>query len=193
MNEIGTIILAAGSSSRMSGSKQMLHVNGESLLRKCTRVVKNLEKPALVVLGHDFETHKAEISDMDMDITFNLDWQKGMGSSLKFGLNQLHHNYPTLNGVLITVCDQPHLSTHTLINLIKVFDDEDSIVASYYNQTVGPPVIFGRNYFKELLKIEDHQGAKYLLNKYETKKVSFPEGAIDIDTDREWENFKSEF
>lgn len=193
MNEIGVIILAAGASSRMSGSKQMLHVNGESLLRKCTRVVQNLRCPAVVVLGHDFETHKAEIIDMDVEITFNLDWQKGMGNSIKYGLNHLHHSNPALKGVLITVCDQPHLTTHILIDLIKAFDSEEAIVASYYNNTSGPPVIFGRKYFKELLKIDDHKGAKYLINQHGAKRVNFPEGAIDIDTDREWENFKSGF
>ncbi len=191
MNEIGAIILAAGSSSRMSGSKQLLPVNGESLLRKCTRLVQGLNCPAVVVLGHAYEMHKAEVADLGIGVVFNLDWQKGMGSSLKFGLNHLHQSHPALKGVLITVCDQPYLSADVLHNLIESFEREEDIVASYYANTTGPPVIFGRNYFKELLKIGNDQGANALIKKYGARKVSFPKGAIDIDTDKEWENFNS--
>jgi len=190
VNGIGIIILAAGESSRMNGSKQLLKIGGESLLRRSVTTALHLHCPTVTVLGANFQQHKREIGDLNTEIVFNLDWKKGMGNSLKFGLNHLHHNYPTLEGVVIMVCDQPYLNTEVLYKLIKYFEVGHDIVASSYRDTLGVPVLFGRDYFKELTKIPDEKGAKYLLKKYESYPVQFPEGATDIDTDEDWDAYQ---
>ncbi|MTI19972.1 nucleotidyltransferase family protein [Fulvivirga sp. RKSG066] len=192
MDEIGVIVLAAGESSRMSGSKQLLRVGSESLLRKSTRTAMTLRGPTVVVLGSDYQKHKNEIADLDVEVIFNLDWRKGMGNSLKYGLNHLNHNFPFLEGVIIMVCDQPQLEVNTLYKMIEHYDEQNPIIAATYNGAVGVPVLFSRLYFKELLKIPDDRGAKLLIEKYGAKVVAFPQGEIDIDTDDDWQSYLNE-
>lgn len=90
-----------------------------------------------------------------------------------------------LEGVILTVCDQPFLSSAVLQALLdEVHESGKSIVASAYNGTFGTPVYFGRQYFQDLLALKGRQGAKMLLKKYEAQVASLPfeKGEIDIDT-----------
>ncbi|MDX1629745.1 MAG: nucleotidyltransferase family protein [Fulvivirga sp.] len=192
MEEIGIIILAAGNSSRMSNYKQLLRLDHISLLRRSVNVALSTGLPTVTVLGANFKEHKKQIENMDTEVTFNLDWKKGMGSSLKQGLTYLHKNHPTLHGALFMACDQPMLSTSVLQQMIDAFQKGHDLIAAAYADTFGIPVLFGRKYFKELLKIDDHEGAKILIKKYEAYPVVFPEGAVDIDTDQDWMKFKKE-
>lgn len=189
MDDIGIVVLAAGESSRMSGSKQLLMLNGVSLLQKSVTTAIATGAPVVTVLGANFKNHKNEIARLRTEIVFNLDWKKGMGSSLKKGLHHLHSENPNLSAVIFIVCDQPKLEPIVLYNLIDTFKNKGGVVASSYNGTLGVPAIFSRDYFKELLKIEDEQGAKPLLNKFEAIGVPFSDGALDIDTDQDWQNF----
>jgi molybdenum cofactor cytidylyltransferase len=49
-------------------------------------------------------------------------------------------------------------------------------------------------FFPELLALETHQGAKYLIRKYTKKaaRVSFSQGVIDIDTPKDYEQLQQE-
>ena len=64
-----------------------------------------------------------------------------------------------------------------------------TIIASSYAATLGIPAVFDRSCFKELLALDDKNGAKeiILLNRERVAEVSFPEGKIDIDTAAELE------
>lgn len=186
MNNIGVIILAAGSSSRMTGSKQLLHFKGETLLRKSVRTALSVSDKVVVVLGQHYLIHQHELGGLPVDYHFNLDWNKGMGNSLKFGLAQLHKSNPDLEAVIIMVCDQPFVSEKLLQALIDAYNENHSIVTSFYSGTKGVPALFDRQYFKKLLKIPDKKGAKVLFSKYPTHTVTFNEGSIDIDTDDDW-------
>ena len=87
---IGILLLAAGSSSRMGQSKQLLPIAGEQLLLKSTRVAMESEAEiVMVVLGANELAHRKIIEQLPVEITVNTEWQKGMGSSLKQGLTQL--------------------------------------------------------------------------------------------------------
>ena len=143
----------------------------------------------VTVLGANYSEIKKDIRNLNTHAIFNLDWNKGMGNSLKFGLQELNKLQPRLTAAIIMVCDQPFLDHTTLTKLIKAYEEGNTIVATSYNGTTGVPVLFDRRYFKEILKIDDHSGAKVLLNKYEIFSVPFPQGHIDIDTPLDWENF----
>lgn len=189
MNDIGIVVLAAGESSRMSGSKQLLMLNGASLLKRSVATATSTGAHVVTVLGANFKEHKKQISSLYTGIVFNLDWKKGMGSSLKKGLHYLHTQNPDLSAVIVMVCDQPQLSTEVLQKLVEEFRKDNTIVASSYNGTLGVPAIFGRDHFKDLLKIDDQQGAKPLLQKYDAVGMPFHGGDLDIDTDQDWQQF----
>lgn len=193
--KVHTIILAAGNSSRMGQSKQLLKINDEELLVRTVKTVAAsglLNTEITVVLGSNYEQHRDIISPLNVNIEHNMDWTNGMGSSLKYGLKKIMEQKPA--GVLILVCDQPLLTPEHIQSIIHQFQTSpQSIVASHYNNTNGVPAIFPSSLFEQLLMIADDQGAKKVLQQNQNSLISvdFPDGAIDLDTPDDYKNYNS--
>ncbi len=192
-NKIGVIILAAGSSSRMGQSKQLLDIEGEPLLRRTTRVALS-SKPAhsIVVLGSNNKEHNNVIKDLPVEIISNPNWQKGIGSSLKMGLHYLIQIAPQTEAAIILVCDQPLLKTDHIQKLKRKFElTRALIVASAYANTLGVPALFEKSMFQSLSTLADDQGAKKIIqqNLSHVAAVPFPEGVVDLDTPTDYVNF----
>lgn len=187
------LILAAGSSSRMGQSKQLLKIGNESLLQKTIRTAIDSGVDRIVVaLGSYFEAHQREISNLSVSTIVNPDWKKGMGSSLKFGIRFVTANFPNCEVVIVMVCDQPLLTSNHLKKLIDTYRTKNNpIVSSFYSNSPGVPVLFNRSMFEKLLALEDQQGAKQIVkdNVNSVSFIDFPEGAIDLDTPDDWEKF----
>jgi molybdenum cofactor cytidylyltransferase len=180
------IILAAGSSSRLGQPKQLLKSNEVPLLLKTVQASLDAQlQHVIVVLGSNYETHKQLIKHLAVEIINHEEWAKGMGSSLKAGLNLLLKNHPQAKAAIVTVCDQPFITAVHLSSLAdKYHETRKEIIASRYNQVFGVPALFDHSLFDELLNLEDTQGAKALIQKHlnQVAFVDWPEGAIDIDT-----------
>jgi molybdenum cofactor cytidylyltransferase len=193
---ISLILLAAGSSSRMGQPKQLLVLENEPLLLRSTKaVLSSGSENVTVVLGDNEKEHRSVISHLPVQIVVNQDWQKGMGSSIKTGLRHVLKNQPDVEAIIISVCDQPLLTSSHLNKIIAAYvQTHQSVVASYYSNSAGVPALFDKKLFSELLNIEDGQGAKVVLNKHSENLglVDFPDGEIDLDTWKEYQNFISQ-
>jgi molybdenum cofactor cytidylyltransferase len=190
MEEIAILILAAGPSSRLGQPKQQLLIDGSPLLVRtvATALESNIGK-VYVVIGYDEEAHRKLMNERNVEIIFNPEWKKGMGNSLKVGLNFLTQNNG-LKGILVMVCDQPLLTSTHLQELTHAFKQTKSdIVASYYTGTAGVPALFSKALFRELQLIADTEGAKKVIqhNLHKASTVPFEGGAIDIDTPEDYE------
>jgi molybdenum cofactor cytidylyltransferase len=190
---IPILLLAAGSSSRMGQSKQLLLVNGKPLLQKTVEELIAADTgDVIVVLGSNTEAHKKVIADYPIQVIENADWQKGMGSSIRAGINYISNQLPGSQAIIISVCDQPHLSSTYIKDLIRTYtNNKKSIVASAYKNTIGVPVLFDQSHFEALSRIQDKEGAKKILQKNISKvdSVSFPLGNIDLDTMEDYDTF----
>lgn len=187
---IGIIILAAGSSSRLGQSKQLVLFENKSLLRRAAEVsLSTSTSHVIVVLGSEIKTHRKVIDDLSLKIVSNDLWENGMGSSLKTGLRYLLEIDPDTEAVIILVCDQPHLTSGILNSLLNNYRQTQApVIASAYADTLGVPALFNKTTFARLLTIDDKQGAKKILQQYmPVKTISFPEGALDIDTPEDLE------
>lgn len=191
--DIGIIVLAAGSSSRMGRSKQLLEIEGESLLMRCSKVALAVNPiNVVVILGANEKPHREIIEKLPLHIISNYYWKTGMGSSIKSGLNYLIQAAPDLEGVILMVCDQPALTTEHLQKLIEKFSEKKkSIIASSYANSKGVPVLFGRSFFSNLLLLGDDQGAKKIVQQFpdQVGVVEFPQGSFDLDTEEDYTNF----
>lgn len=193
--KISAIILAAGSSSRLGQSKQLVKIDGTPLLVKTITTTLEINfKEVVVVLGSDYSIHEALINHLPVRIVANENWQTGMGSSVKTGLKSLLNIQPDTSAVMILVCDQPYLSSGHLKALITSYINSNKpLVASRYNSNTGVPALFDKQLFSELLQIDDRQGAKPLLQKFQhvMVQVEWPEGKFDIDTPDDLKQLKS--
>ncbi len=191
---ISLILLAAGSSSRMGQSKQLLLIENEPLLLRSTKAaLASSFENVIVVLGAQEKEHRSVIAHLPIQIVLNRNWEDGMGSSLKKGLNHLLEVFPETQAIVIMVCDQPLLTASHLDKIIAVNKQTNrSIVASHYSNSAGVPALFDKSVFPELLNIDDNQGAKKVINQHPEllALVDFYGGEIDLDTWQEYQDFK---
>ena len=190
---IGAIVLAAGSSSRMGVSKQLLDVYGDKLLRRTVRTILKTEIDAVaVVLGAREQDHRTIVEDLHVDIVSNTKWATGMGSSIKQGLAHLGRKHPDLSAVIIFVCDQPLLNTAVISDLIAGYRrNKKPVIASGYAGMPGVPVLFDKSIFDKLEALPDHQGAKKIIlqNPADVHTIPFAGGEIDLDTMEDYNAF----
>ena len=115
-----------------------------------------------------------------------------MGSSLAAGVSRLAELAPDLDALFVLLPDQPLVTAELLGSLAAEFeDDRISIVLSDHGETSGPPSLFRRCHFAELILLRGDQGAKILAARHPdaVKTVDFPGGALDIDTPEAWQRF----
>ena len=194
-DSIGVILLAAGASARLGEPKQMLHFQGETLLRRMAKSALGVSNKVVVTLGAQIEITRKEIEDLPVEIAGNEDWQSGMSGSIKAGLKKFLDDADELQAVVVMVCDQPFVNEKLLGKIITTFQETAApVVACAYQNTLGVPALFSAKLFPELLALDAQTGAKRLIKKYaaQTAAVSFPEGEFDIDTPNDYENLMKE-
>ena len=193
-SNIGLIILAAGASTRMGTPKQLLTYRGCTLIRHMAEVaIASVCQPIAIVLGANGERIKPEISQLPLQIVENQQWQEGMSSSIQVGLEAMLAVNQHLDAVAIALCDQPFVSPQTLNQLVEAYHlTGKPIIASEYAGTFGVPALFSRTLFSELMNLKNTEGAKQLIKRHihEVFSIPFPDGAIDIDTPKDYEQLK---
>lgn len=173
------IILAAGSSSRMGQSKQLLPWGNETLLTHAIKTAMGSRaRHVYVVLGSNEDQHRGAIEKLPVVIVNNPSWEKGMGSSIKAGLKATRNS----DAVLIMVCDMPFVTSQHLNELIEA---KGPIVASKYLDTIGVPALFRKEIFDELMTIDDSEGARKIISNHKSEIIPLESG-IDLDTPEDY-------
>jgi molybdenum cofactor cytidylyltransferase len=190
----GVIILAAGSSSRLGSSKQLIEYQGKTLVRKAIdEARKSKADPLVVVLGWNPELIRSGFNTASVSSVVNEDWEAGMASSMQAGLRFLLER-DQLDQVILMLCDQPFVDADLLDRLI--LEKERSghgIAACAYSETLGVPAIFDQRYFEKLFALKGSEGAKKVIisNSDDVIAVDFPLGAVDLDTEEDLTRFRS--
>lgn len=194
MNSCGIVILAGGASTRMGRPKQLLQYNGKTLLNHAVNEAINAKADAVVViLGKNADLFEGEIDKEEVRVVINENWKEGMASSVRLGLDTLLKIKPYIDAVIFMVCDQPHISSSVLNELItKQQKTTKQIVTCNYGESIGPPALFHKKYFRDLARLNGDVGARNIIEKniHDVAMILFPEGKIDIDTEDDFEALK---
>jgi len=195
--QIGIILLAAGESTRMGTPKQLIKIEGLSLIRRAAQqAIDSGCQPVVAVLGANASRIAPELDGLALDIVVNHEWKLGMSSSIRCGLKVLMAGHPPAQGVILFLADQPNVTGTSLRKLTAAHAQGGAgLVAASYSGRLGTPAFFLRSYFDELLQMEGQGGAKLLLERYASRvvPVDFPEAALDLDTPQDLAEFtKSE-
>ena len=183
-NSVAAIVLAAGANRRLGKPKQLLMLDGETLLARNVRLAYEAgAAPVLVVVGAHGELIGAAVPVDLAAVVMNEEWERGIASSIHAGIKALD---AAARGVLILACDQPRLSLEHLRGLIEEFDaaSEVSIVASAYAGVLGIPAVFPRAAFPDLLCLSGDKGARALLMQPPCPLIALPFDGGEVDIDR---------
>jgi molybdenum cofactor cytidylyltransferase len=189
-NETAAVILAAGSSSRLGKPKQLLKLSGKTLLqRSIDAATDSAATPVIVVLGANAEQILPEINKSRVHVIINSEWEEGIASSIRIGLNEVLFNSPSAEAVILMVCDQPYISPALINELINTQKQTGKpIVSCNYGEAIGPPALFHRSLFNELMHLTGDAGAKKIIRQHgdEVATILFTKGKIDIDTEEDY-------
>lgn len=194
--KIGIILLAAGEASRMGMPKQLLVYRRKPLIRHMLQEIQALALPTVVVLGARALLIGPVIADLPVKVVVNENWQRGMGSSLKLGLQYLQAKESQLKGVLCCVVDQPFLTQALLRQFVEKFNtlekaDEKIIAAAYASGVMGVPALLGTQLFPAVYALSDAVGARRLIQQADQLiSIPFPQGDFDLDRQEEWDQFR---
>ncbi len=108
--KVGAIVLAAGGSARLGQAKQLLTYRGKTLVRRSAQAAIDAGcSPVIVVLGCERKKIASELRDLPVEIVSNEHWERGLGNSLRLGVEAA----ADCDALVILVCDQPHVSARS--------------------------------------------------------------------------------
>ena len=189
---LSAIVLAAGGSSRYGKCKQLVEINGSSLVRLAVDKLSALFPidRITVVVGANSKAVAQAVGDLRVNIVNNEYWHQGLASSLKAGLNSVE---PGCQAVMITLCDQALVTEDHLRRLLDLWlADPIRIIASGYAGTIGTPAVIPAEFYPQLLALEGDAGAKSVLknNDGRVRTVAIPEAEFDLDVPADLEKLK---
>jgi molybdenum cofactor cytidylyltransferase len=192
---IGAVVLAAGGSSRFGQAKQLVELFGETLVQRVVRAAHDGGcGPVIVVTGESHELVTAAVAGFDPLIVRNEHWARGIGSSIRLGVERLTHH--AVDAIVVLACDQPAVDSGVVSALIEEHARSGCpVVASHYADTLGIPALFHQSLFDELLRLPDEHGAKVLIQKDPSRAahIDFANGAFDVDTPEDLLNVSRRF
>ncbi len=169
------LLIAAGLSSRMGKPKALLLQDDLPfaivILKKMILVCDNI----VVVLGHSDEKIKDALQvfidnsdELISSVKFvtNEQFEKGMFSSLKCGLNKVKNS----EWLLYHFIDQPGLPKKFYRELTDQIDNEYDWIQPTYNNEKGHPLLLHNSIFNSILELPDDSSLKEISKNNKVKK-----------------------
>jgi len=179
---IAGVVLAAGASSRFGKPKPLLLWQGETLVRRAARLAleTNLQ-PVIVVCGAEGEQVAASLQDLPVQIVQNDDWQQGQSTSIKAALGVLGDSG---GGAIFLLVDQPFISQPLLRALVERHAQTlAAIVAPIVGDRRTNPVLFDRETFADLSRIEGDVGGRAIFARYQLEWLLWHDEKLPFDLD----------
>jgi molybdenum cofactor cytidylyltransferase len=198
---VGAIVLAAGSSSRMSGpQKLLLEFDGRPMVRHAVEAASDGGCQQVLVV-YSSSAVKGAVGDA-AELVHNPEANTGMASSLRVGLRALR---PEIAAAVVVLGDQPLVGSRTIAALLRAWRREGSrpAVAVSKKKDGGaeeahagrradvywtPPVVLSRELWDQLNALKGDAGARQILDGHPEllDTVPAPGRPDDIDTPEDY-------
>jgi molybdenum cofactor cytidylyltransferase len=184
--KVAALVLAAGQGRRMGGPNKLLStVNGKPLVRLAAEAaMKSKAASVTVVTGHRKDDVKTALRDLKVKFVHNPDYEEGLSTSLRAGLQGLPSD---IDGAIVLLADMPAVDAATIDTLIGAFNPEQGalLVVPTFAGKRGNPVLWSSRYFPALMAVQGDTGGRHLIgeNPEAVAEVEIGETvALDIDT-----------
>ncbi|SNS19132.1 nicotine blue oxidoreductase [Actinomadura meyerae] len=180
------LLLAAGEGSRLGRPKATLELDGERLVDRGVRMLRDGGcTPVLVVAG------AAQIEVIGAVVVPNPGWRDGMGSSLRTGLAALP---PACPAVVVALVDQPLVTAAAVRRLVAAYEAGAAIAVATYGGAPRNPALLSAEHFAGVAEAAvGDQGARGYLRAHPELVTEVPCDDVaapdDIDTPDDLEAF----
>ncbi|MGW0763150.1 nucleotidyltransferase family protein [Streptomyces sp. NPDC002814] len=182
------LLLAAGGGRRLGGRpKALLEHRGRPLVEHAVGVLRAAGCTRVhVVLGARAAVVRERARLEGCVLVDNPEWEQGMGSSLRAGLDSLAGTPAT--AALVSLVDQPGIGPEAVARVLAAYTDEESLVSAAYDGVRGHPVLFGAAHWTDIAATATgDRGARAYLKAHEEAITLVECGdvaeAYDIDTE----------
>ena len=179
---IFAIVLAAGASTRFGRTKQLEPFEGVSLAAGAMRKAESVcGVRSVLVTGKDWKAVTETCAPLAGYFVINNDYEQGLASSIVCGVRSVAES---ADAILLMLADLPLVTTEHLEYLVKAWTESPrSIIASAFEDTLGPPIVFPKSDFDELLRLKGDRGARPVIdaNRDRVQAIECEEAAFDID------------
>jgi len=180
---IHACVLAAGTSSRFGATKLIQIFRDLPLVQHALLAAQGVCKDRVtLIVGYDADAVVVASARLANSVVLNTEFEKGMGTSIAAAIDACRQN---ADAILIMLADQPLISAQHLTILMTAWSGSDNeIVASEYDGTIGPPILFPRNAYDRLRGLDGESGAKELLQdgQFDVRSIELPLAGYDVDT-----------
>jgi molybdenum cofactor cytidylyltransferase len=197
MDEIPILLLAAGASHRMGQAKQLLPWGNHTLIEHQVQTLRKTGKPVVVVLGHQWDRVVPLLEKYPVWVLIHKHWDKGMGSSISFGIRELGKEFREAGGALISQLDQPLITVSHYNRMLSTFQpgSQQIVVSRSASGWEGVPVLFDRYYFEALQILGGEEGARKIFRQHSGHVISIESNDVleDMDTPEAYEQLFAKF
>jgi molybdenum cofactor cytidylyltransferase len=159
---VGAVLLAAGSASRMGHRpKCLLELDGVPLIHRQLIALSGAGMDeVVVVLGHYADHIEQAVKEFPVTLVHNPDPDAGQISSLRWGLQALSAK---LDAVLVALADQPLINSqdiHDLMSAYKKRPQGTHVVLPTLDDLPGNPVMFSEEVRGQILAGAPNMGCR---------------------------------
>ncbi|MFJ4691323.1 NTP transferase domain-containing protein [Streptomyces sp. NPDC088766] len=141
--QVAGVLLAAGGGRRLGGRpKALLTHRGRPLVEHAAEALRAAGCTRVhVVLGAAADAVRERARLGGCAVVVNPDWERGMGGSLRAGLDSLAGT--GARAALVCLVDQPGIGERALARVLASYEDETSLASAAYDGRRGHPVLLG--------------------------------------------------
>ncbi|HED24233.1 MAG TPA: putative selenium-dependent hydroxylase accessory protein YqeC [Firmicutes bacterium] len=192
---VNSVILAAGTSSRMGRDKLLLPFGGETVLGHTLKQIKQsgIGDPIVVVRPEQCLTGMLE--EKGYRFVINEDYRSGIAGSLKAGMKAVDS---CSQAILFALADQPLIPPALYRQIIdKYMKNFKPVTCPCYAGKRGNPVIFDRRTWPSLMKLQGDSGGREILKTIPPSEIDYltvdtKSILMDIDTEEDYCKLKDQ-
>lgn len=156
---VGAVILAAGASRRYGSPKQLVVLDGMTLLEHAMAAAATAELTPVVAVVPVWLSRPARFDDDRLRWIRNPFPERGMSLSLRLGLAALGAE---VEATVILLGDQPRIPAATIEAILAARGDRP-IVASVAEGILAPPILIERSHFALVQGLSGDVGLRQIL------------------------------
>jgi molybdenum cofactor cytidylyltransferase len=165
---ISAVLLAAGESRRMGEFKQLLPLGDKSFVEHCVdNLLASRVGEVIVVTGHRESEVRRAIGARRVTFAYNPEYQSGMASSIKRGVNSVSEN---AQACVLALVDQPRIDASVIDRIIEMYEKaQPLIVLPIYQGQNGHPILVDLSLKEEILNMDPAQGLREVVHSHPGK------------------------